>query len=396
MLRSPRIALRAAGPALGLLLYRLLLLAALPYEALTAYGDLRHFHQLAQLPAAGGGLPFIGHWIEFPPLFPFLSVALNSLAGGSEHAYVYAIAALMACFDAANLYLLGRIIARLGPGEKGMPVVWCYFAFLALPAIGWWTFEPLGVFWLLLTVFLVLESRPAMAGVMAGLGLLTKWVPGLGLLAAWPHWSRRRIALAVSIAAALTLLVWVPLLVLSGNAAWDSLRSQSAKPAWETAWALLDGTLGTGTFGEAALRLAPLEPSASTPVVPRWLPFVLAGGLGAVLAVRTRPSSPRAGMALLLVGLVLLFLASPGWSPQWLAYIVPVVLLTLPHPKGVLYSAALTSLAVLEWPVLLSRGRFDLLWVTILVRTLVMAVLAVDAWTCARHEPAVRGAGGLS
>ncbi len=84
------------------------------------------------------------------------------------------------------------------------------------------------------------------------------------------------------------------------------------------------------------------------------------------------------------MGLALLFLASPGWSPQWLAYLVPVVLLCLPHPKGALYSIALTSVAILEWPVLLSRGRFDLLWVTVALRTIVLIVLVADAWRTAR------------
>ncbi len=185
MLKAPWSVVRTAGPALGLLLYRLLLLAVLPYEAVTTYGDLRHFHQLAQLATNGGGLPFIGHWIEFPPLFPFLSLGLNTLVGGMEHVYVYTLAALMACFDTANLYLLGRILTHLQVGEEAQARVWCYFAFLALPAIGWWTFEPLGVFWLLLAVVLVFESGPTSAGIAAGLGLLTKWLPGLGLIVAW-------------------------------------------------------------------------------------------------------------------------------------------------------------------------------------------------------------------
>jgi hypothetical protein len=394
MLKAPWSAIRKAGPALGLLLYRLLLLAVLPYEAVTTYGDLRHFHQLAQLAANGGGLPFVGHWIEFPPLFPFLSLGLNTLAGGSEHVYVYALAALMACFDAANLYLLGRVLTHPQVGAETQGRVWCYFAFLALPAIGWWTFEPLGVFWLLLTVVFVLESRPTAAGIAAGLGLLTKWLPGLGLLVAWTQWPRRRTALAGAIALVVGLLAWIPLLAFGGNAAWDSLRSQSAKPAWETPWALMDGSLGTGTFGEADARLMPLGPSDTLSVVPRWIPFALAGALGLILAARLRRSSPRAGIALLGVGLVLLFLASPGWSPQWLAYLVPVVLLSLPHPKGALYSIALTAVAVLEWPVLLSRGRFDWLWVTVAVRTMVLIVLAADVWRTARGESSASRAVG--
>ena len=392
MLRAPWNGLRAAAaPALGLLVFRLLLLAALPYEAVIAYGDLRHFHQLAQLATTGGGLPFIGHWIEFPPLFPFLSVGLNSLTGGTEHAYVYALAVLIACLDAANLLLLTRLLTHLHDGESPQPKVWIYFAFLCLPALGWWTFDPLGVFWLLLTLVLVLESGWAATGLVAGLGMLTKWIPGLGLLLAWTRWPKRRVALAVLGAATVVLLVWLPLIAVGRQAAWDSLRSQSAKPAWQTPWALLEGSLGTGTFGEASGRLTPLvvsDPGAAGRFIPRWLPPVLAAVLGCVLAARMRPSTPRSGMSFVLVGMILLLLASPGWSPQWLAYLVPLVLLSLPQPRSALYVVALTAVVILEWPVLLSRGRFDLLWLTVTVRTAVLVLLAVDAWKSARRDPA--------
>jgi hypothetical protein len=396
MLKVPWTALRnSAGPALGLLLFRLLLLAALPYEAVIAYGDLRHFHQLAELATTGGGLPFLSHWIEFPPLFPFLSIGLNSFTGGSEHAYVYALAAIMACFDAANLLLLFRILTHLPDGTNALPRAWAYFAFLCRPALGWWTFEPLGVFWLLLTVLLVFESGWAAGGLVAGLGLLTKWIPGLGLLVAWTRWPTRRTALAGLTAVTVLLLAWVPLIAVGRQAAWDSLRSQAAKPAWETPWALLEGSLGTGTFGEASGRLTPLgtlDPGATGRVVPRWLPPALAAVLGALMAVRVRGSTPRGGMSFLLVSMILLFLASPGWSPQWLAYLVPLVLLSLPEPRSALFVVALTAVAILEWPVLLSRGRFDLLWLTVTIRTAVLILLAVEAWRVARLESPTPGA----
>jgi hypothetical protein len=86
--------------------------------------------------------------------------------------------------------------------------------------------------------------------------------------------------------------------------------------------------------------------------------------------------------------------ASLGWSPQWLAYFVPLVLLSLPHPRGALYAVALTSAVIHEWPVLLSRGRFDLLWITVAARTLVLVMLAVDAWRTARSESSTSRAVG--
>ena len=382
---------------LGLIVFRWLTLAALPYESLLAYGDLRHFHQLAQLASGAGGWPFVGHWIEFPPMFPLLSLGLNKLVGGAENAYVYALAAILACADGANLYLFVRLAARL-ERQSGHTRPIMYAAFLALPALGWWTFEPLGVLWLLLTLSLILDSRPGLAGLTAGMGLITKWLPGLGLLAAWPRLKGRQILLAVLVALAVLVLTWGPLLVLGGGRAWDSLRAQAAKPAWQTVWSLLDDTPGTGTFGPAALRLQPLSqavPGPATSVVPRWLTMLVAAGLGGLLAFgRPRPSG-RGGMGFVLAAFVLLLLASPGWSPQWLAYLAPLILLALPERAGWLYVAVLTAVAVLEWPVLLSRGRFDLLWLTVILRTTVMVLLAVDAWRAAREAAPAVDEGGL-
>ena len=62
--------------------------------------------------------------------------------------------------------------------------------------------------------------------------------------------------------------------------------------------------------------------------------------------------------------------------------------------SGWLYVAVLAAVAILEWPVLLSRGRFDLLWLTVILRTAVMVLLAADAWRAARvAAPALDEAG---
>lgn len=186
--RSTDLAARRArwAPAAGLLAFRLLLLAALPYDALFAYGDQRYFFALARLAALeGGGLPWIGHWVEFPPLFPYFSLGLFHLSGGVEHLYVYSLALAMTAFDLGGLLLLGRLARRMLPPVAAATAVWLYAAFLAVPAFGWWTFEPLAVFWMLLALERTLADRPWQAGVAAGLGLLTKFVPALALVVAW-------------------------------------------------------------------------------------------------------------------------------------------------------------------------------------------------------------------
>ena len=81
---------------LGLLaVVRFLSLAALPIDAILGYGDYLHFFNLAEFSSLGAGLPWLGHWVEFPPLFPYLSLGIHRAAGGSQHTYAYLLALTM-------------------------------------------------------------------------------------------------------------------------------------------------------------------------------------------------------------------------------------------------------------------------------------------------------------
>jgi len=57
---------------------------------------------------------------------------------------------------------------------------------------------------------------------------------------------------------------------------------------------------------------------------------------------------------------------------------VPLILLVLPLRQAALLGAVLVMLNLLEWPVLLSRGLFWGLWVTILLRALILVVMALS------------------
>ena len=79
------------------------------------------------------------------------------------------------------------------------------------------------------------------------------------------------------------------------------------------------------------------------------------------------------------------FLWSRGWRPQWLGTLVPLVLLSLPLERAVLYLVVLTFVNIAEWPVLLSRGFTQWLYVTVLVRTGMLSSLAVKLWRGVRE-----------
>ena len=54
--------------------------------------------------------------------------------------------------------------------------------------------------------------------------------------------------------------------------------------------------------------------------------------------------------------------------------------------RAALFSISLALVALLEWPILLSRGRFDLLALPVLLRTLIMILLAFELYSAASRK----------
>jgi hypothetical protein len=63
-----------------------------------------------------------------------------------------------------------------------------------------------------------------------------------------------------------------------------------------------------------------------------------------------------------------------------LGTLVPLVLLSLPLERAVLYLIVLTFVNIAEWPVLLSRGMNQWLYLTVLLRTGLLVLLVVEVW----------------
>jgi len=374
---------------LGILaVVRFLTLVALPIGAILGYGDYVHFFNLAEFSSSGAGLPWLGHWVEFPPLFPLLSVGIHWAAGGSLHVYAYLLALTMLAFDLGNLWLVGALSKRLWDIRRAEMIAWIYMGFLAIPAFGWWTFDPMAVFFMLLAVSAFYQSRPYLSGVAAGLGALVKIFPLLPLALFWRFRPSRDTLVSSGLAAVIVLVSLAPFFLAEPEMASASFRSQASKGSWETVWALIDGNDQTGAFGALEERLDPeaaSEPRGETAIVPTWIPALIALGIGTWAAIRARDDQ-HAQAALLGLLICLVFLASPGWSPQWLAYLIPVVLMSLVIRRAALFSISLALIALLEWPILLSRGRFDLLALPVLLRTLIMILLAIELFKAASKE----------
>lgn len=375
---------------LGILaVVRFLSLAALPVDAILGYGDYLHFFNLAEFSSLEGGLPWLDHWVEYPPLFPYLSIGVHTLTGGSQHVYAYVLALIMLAFDVGSLWLLTSLAKKLWEPKKATMVAWLYMGFLLIPAFGWWTFDPTAVFFMLFALRAFYQSKPYLSGVAAGVGALVKFLPMLPLILFWRFKSHKEALITSGLGAAILVVSLAPFFAAESEVAAASLRSQASKGSWETVWALIDGNDRTGAFGALEERLDPELAKVirgNPAVVPTWIPALLALGISAWAVVRTEDDNPRSQTSLLGLIFCLVFLASPGWSPQWLAYLIPFVLLGLVMRRAALFSVSLGMVALLEWPILLSRGRFDLLALPVLLRTLLMILLAVEFWRVSRGK----------
>jgi hypothetical protein len=361
--------------------FRLGLLAFWPADQLACWSDYDYYYEIASW-VDEGRLPYLHYWVEYPPLFPYLSVALYLLTPHYA-AYAGGLALVQLAFEAGSLALLYRLARRVLGETRADQAAWVY-ALLFAPVATWWlSFDAIATFFLLLAIERWLAGRRAQSALALGAGALVKWFPLLFLpVAVHFHRDWRRTAGYVALVAAVVVLVLGPLAALSPAYTLASLRSLGSRASWQTIWALLDGNLGTGAYQANRLDPAAAALSQGNPAcIPAWLTLVLFAGLYVWLWMRTPASGePRRVLGLTTLTVVLFFLWSRGWSPQWLGGLVPLLLLCLPIEQAVLYLIALAFVNVAEWPVLLARGLNQWLYLTVLVRTGLLGLLAITLW----------------
>jgi len=365
------------GLLIGSFLFaRMISVVTLPIEGLRGYGDFTHFFQLASLP----GWPFINYWVEFPPVFPFLSSMLYRLAGGQEHVYDYLLIIILTIADAGSLYFFYRIVDRVIDEVSGLRRVSIYLLLLSVLAYGWWYFDPIAVLTLLGGIYLILEGKDQLAGVALGIGFLVKLFPVLALVGLWKTRSWRKILSTVAVSISIGVIAYGILWIKSPNFTVASLQSQWNKGSWETIWALIDGNYRTGNFGPEVERLNVEMASAAggnSAVIPSWIPLVILGVIGLICLAKIKPKTDLQIISMIGLTWCLFLLASPGWSPQWILYLIPLILLSYPERLAYIMSALIVLINLLEWPILLSRGLFWGLNFTIPLRTVVFVLMAV-------------------
>ncbi|MDX1521635.1 MAG: glycosyltransferase family 87 protein [Anaerolineae bacterium] len=362
---------------------RLMMLLAFPPENLIVYGDYQTYFNIAAF-VSRGYWPYVDFWYEFPPIFPYLNILIYTLAGQQLKNYIVLLAVTLLIVELGNLYLLYRLALALHGPATALQTAWIYAA-LFIPIFFWLgNFDALTTFFILLGVYALLKNRPVLLALALGLGVMIKIVPAFLIATVWRAKGWRPALIYAGTTLGICLVILGPFFLMNPATTVASLQAQASKSSYETVWALLDGNDTTGNFGPLSDRLEvakATEPLHNPPRIPNWLRLIPFGLLG--LFVLTRPvRRPPPADALIFTSLtfVIFFLWSPGWSPQWQTFLIPLLLLALPQRRAVLFIIVLGFVNFLEWPVMLSRGLNELLPVTILTRTVILILLGVDLY----------------
>ncbi|MEM7130621.1 MAG: hypothetical protein AAF702_30130 [Chloroflexota bacterium] len=268
--------------------------------------------------------------------------------------------------------------------------------------LGW--FEPMPLFFMLIGLELLLsQSRMGWLGsaVAAALGFLTKLTPilllpiavrWLGSRLSWQaaryEWFDRqasgnllRPVIYVLIFVGGVVAIGYPVVRQNPALALSSFQVQGLRPPWQSIWALIDGFYGYGLVPIDMRNLVSLETLTWESRIP-WRLVSLAF-VGIYLWLYTRPydwERPRTPVAFAGISVILLFLYSKGWSPQFLVWVLAFVVLLLPTWRGMAVVSVLALTNVIEshvFLVLLPDERW-ILWYTVAVRTLLLVLLIAE------------------
>lgn len=326
-------------------------------------GDRLYHYQLSAL-TAEGDWPFREWWSEFPPVWYLLTSTVYQLQP-TYTGWSLMLGLILLLCDVGNLALIRAIGTRLHGTSTGMALAWIY-ALMIVPVIfTWWNFDVMVAFFLLLGLWWLLRGREVSSALAAALGALTKFVPALLLGAVFRFRPVKNAVIYAAIVVGVFAAVYALLLIGNPNPqmATVSLTAQFGKASYQSVWALLDANYMTGNFAAPGLDQVMVHydtEAASTlygnpSVVPGCLRLGIAGLIGLGVYATTRRFDDKGLVAFVGITLLIFFLQSQGWSPQWLTQIIPLILLVFPTRNGVLVCVLLSALAFVEYPLLFIR-----------------------------------------
>ncbi len=366
---------------------RLVLFLSLIPDSWRGVGDLNQYFNVGGL----NGWPFINYWVEYPPILPFINSLTYRLSSGNPFLFDLILCLVFALSGAACLILFQRLAGLLWDEPTATRRTFIFFGLLVPLPYTWWYMELLPVSLMLLALYASVRQKKAqLTGLAIGLGALVKWFPLFVLPAIWRYLSRRQALRVTVIALVCVLLVFGSLYLVSPVMTRASLVSQPSRSSWQTLWALIDGNFTTGEYILLSDRTVPEYAGIArgNPArIPTLLTLVIFAGFGLWVFWKAKlKDNDLAFIAMVGVTWILFLLWSPGWSPQWILYLLPLALLTLPERRGLWICLGLTLVTLLEWPTLLARHIWEGLYLIVPLRSLIFLILL---WSWVRQALAL-------
>lgn len=368
-----------------------------------AGGDRAYHYALTQQ-VDEGLLPFRDWWSEFPPIW-YATTTLAYLLLGENVNYTswsMLLGIIMLISETGALIFMRRIGEQLHGASTGMALAWVYALSIAPAVFMWWNFDSMVTLFMLWGLWLLLREKHIRSAVAVGIGALVKFVPFLLFGAVLRFRTVSTAARFIAVSIAVFALVYLPLFALNGELTLVSLTAQLSKNSYQTVWALLDGNYGTGNFGALETHLyaeGVNEVQGNPAVIPGIVRLAAAALIGLWVFWRTKRLDDVGLVAFVGITLLIFYLQSQGWSPQWLTQIIPLVLLVFPTRTGVLITIVLSLLAFAEYPFLFARtgdtdtpgvisGALFSPWVGIIIaRTLLLVGVCFAFYGKLRQEP---------
>jgi hypothetical protein len=335
-----------------------------------------------------GYYPFIDFWLEYPPLFPWLFTAYYRLSlllpeAENPRLWFYALVGLtLVVFETGNLTLIYATARRLYDRHQALRILTFYAALFYPVYVLTANFDTIPLFFILLGLYLILAGRSVGSGIALGIGFCVKLTPiVLVAVAVRTLVGVREKMKHVLAAVAAIIALSIPFLVLDAHLYLIPFRAAVGRSSWENVWAVLEGFFGYGEVGGDRFNRAVTDFTIHPSTLP-WLWITVFFGL-VYLFFYTRPADYRdkrkvLGLSLLTMALFMLY--SKGHSPQFLIYLLPLIVLYCSPARAIAYALSLTVLNFLEHPIYaaLLRGEHGFFTGIFIFRALLLIGLVVE------------------